>query len=757
MIKERSFVVTPVAANANEFRYRQLADAMPQLVWTADALGLVDYYNVRIHDYDPAVLQGSTGFDWQRFVHPDDLPATVAAWQAAMQRQESYAAEHRLRMADGSWRWHLSRAVLADTANGAAKWYGTATDIHERKAAEEQLRFHASLLDHAYDAVVATDAEFNITAWNRGAEVMYGWQVTEVIGRKAHEVMRSQMTANERAAAVQQMAKTGRFCVEVTTHHRDGTPIAVEGQTVAMVDVTGQLTGYMSINRDIRERKRAEALLRESEAHFRTMADTAPAMLWITDPAGYCTFLSHGWYQFTGQTAATGLGHGWTQAIHPDDQPHALQTFLQANAAHVSFSFDYRLRHVDGNYRWAIDAGHPRFAADGAFLGYIGSVIDITDRKQAEEDLRRSEERYRYLFEAMDEGFCVLEMLFDAQGEPVDYRFLELNPAFERFTGLQHAVGKTALELVPNLEKHWVEIYGRVARTGEPLRFEQGSAAMGRWFDVYAFRVGEPSSQRVALLFKDITARKQAAEQLHLLNATLEQRVQERTAQLERSNRELDQFAYVASHDLKAPLRGIEHLANWIADDAHHLLPVGSRTHLVKLRERVQRMERLLNDLLAYSRVGRRDGTPETVDTTTLISDTVALLAPPAGFTVQTRGEFPALVTLKTPLAIVLRNLIGNAIKHHHQPARGKVEISVQPGEGFVEFCVRDNGPGIEPQYHERIFGVFQTLQPRDDVEGSGMGLALVKKTVEYRGGAVRVESTGSEGTAFYFTWPSIL
>lgn len=750
-------MVTPVEANASELRYRQLADAMPQLVWTANAQGVVDYYNVRINDYDASVLQGDAGFDWQRFIHPDDLPTTLATWQAAAQREEAYSAEHRLRMADGSWRWHLSRAVLVPAANGEAKWYGTATDIHERKVAEEQLRFHASLLDHAYDAVVATDAELNITAWNRGAEVMYGWQAMEVMGRKVHEVMRSQMMADARAAAVQQMAKTGRFRVEVTTHHRDGTPIAVEGQTVAMVDATGRLTGYMSISRDIRERKQAEELLRESEAHFRTMADTAPAMLWITDQSGYCTFLSHGWYQFTGQTAATGLGHGWTQAVHPDDQPHALQTFLTANAAHAPFSFDYRLRHVDGNYRWAIDTGRPRFAADGAFLGYIGSVIDITDRKQAEEELRRSEERYRYLFEAMDEGFCVLEMLFDAQGEPVDYRFLELNPAFERFTGLQHAVGKTALELVPNLEKHWVEIYGRIALTGEPLRFEQGSAAMGRWFDVYAFRVGEATSHRVALLFKDITADKVAAEQLHTLNATLEQRVQERTAQLERSNRELDQFAYVASHDLKAPLRGIEHLATWIADDAQHILPAGSRAHLAKLRERVQRMERLLNDLLAYSRVGRRDGAPEAVNPTALISDIVALLAPPPGFTVLTLGTFPALVTPKAPLEIVLRNLIGNAIKHHHQPACGKVQISSQERGEFVEFCVRDNGPGIDPQYHERIFGVFQTLQPRDHVEGSGMGLALVKKTVEYRGGAVWVESTGGDGTAFYFTWPSVL
>ncbi len=506
--------------------------------------------------------------------------------------------------------------------------------------------------------------------------------------------------------------------------------------------------------------KQAEATLREredlreSEAYFRTMADTAPAMLWITDTNGYCTFLSRGWYEFTAQTEATGLGHGWTHAVHPEDRARARAKFLDANATPEPFRVDYRLRHVNGSYRWVLDTGQPRFGSDGEFLGYIGSVIDITERKGAEEQLRRSEERYRYLFEAMDEGFCVIEVLFDERSQPIDYRFLEINPAFERFTGLQQALGKTARELVPNLEAHWIEIYGKVALTGEPLRFEEGSEAMNRWFDVYTFRIGDPENYRVAILFKDVTDRKRAAEQLRTLNITLEQRVRDRTAQLERSNRELDQFAHIASHDLKAPLRGIDHLAHWIAEDATDILPEASKEHLAKLRGRVQRMERLLDDLLAYSRVGRRDGAPERVSPTALVKDIVALLAPPANFTIHVADELPDVVTPRVPLESVLRNLIDNAIKHHHQPQHGQLSIDAQSVGDFVEFCIRDNGPGIDPQFHERIFGVFQTLQPRDQVESSGIGLALVKKTVEYRGGTVRVESEVNQGAVFYFTWP---
>ncbi|MEZ4869207.1 MAG: ATP-binding protein [Caldilineaceae bacterium] len=262
---------------------------------------------------------------------------------------------------------------------------------------------------------------------------------------------------------------------------------------------------------------------------------------------------------------------------------------------------------------------------------------------------------------------------------------------------------------------------------------------------------GEPV--RMAGIHHDITERKAATEALHTLNESLEERVRARTAELERSNRDLDQFAYVASHDLKAPLRGINHLAKWIMEDAGDLLPAASQRHLHTLQGRVHRMEQLLEDLLIYSRAGRQQGQLETVVSGELVTNLLELIDPPATFTVTVAASMPTFRTWRVPLEVVLRNLISNAVKHHHR-TDGHITVAAEAQGNWVEFTVQDDGPGIDAAFHERIFQVFQTLQPRDEVEGSGMGLAVVKKVVESVGGAIHVESAEGEGATFRFSWP---
>ena len=276
-------------------------------------------------------------------------------------------------------------------------------------------------------------------------------------------------------------------------------------------------------------------------------------------------------------------------------------------------------------------------------------------------------------------------------------------------------------------------------------------------YDEGDLRFAEELAQRIALAVDNaaLYASARSAElQLRQLNETLEERVRERTAELERSNRELDRFAYVASHDLKAPLRAIDNLSTWLEQDVYELLPPASREHLNKLRGRVQRMERLLDDLLAYSRAGRVQHKLEQVETGALVRAIFELQSPPPEFQLTVEDPMPILYAQRVPLETVLRNLIGNAIKHRRQP-NGHVWVSAHLRDGLVEFRVCDDGPGIAPEYHERIFELFQTLQPRDQLEASGMGLAIVKKTVESAGGHVSVRSAEGEGTCFLFTWPA--
>ena len=233
-----------------------------------------------------------------------------------------------------------------------------------------------------------------------------------------------------------------------------------------------------------------------------------------------------------------------------------------------------------------------------------------------------------------------------------------------------------------------------------------------------------------------------------------EEKLNQTAVKLQELNQELDQFAYIASHDLRAPLRAIEHLVTWIEEDCCQSLPVQSRENFDLLKARVKRLNLLIGGILDYSREGTVEKSKEKIDTNKLLAEVIDNLSPPSPFTIKVDQTMPVLMASRVAMEQVFLNLISNAIKYHDHKQKACVNIGYETNNGYYQFYVKDNGPGIHPKFHKRIFEIFQTLQPVESAKGTGIGLAIVKKIVEKQGGKIWVLSKEGEGATFYFTWP---
>lgn len=331
-------------------------------------------------------------------------------------------------------------------------------------------------------------------------------------------------------------------------------------------------------------------------------------------------------------------------------------------------------------------------------------------------------------------------------------RILTVNPAAEQIFGYEASAmrGRNIDMLLPEAFRHQHRLLVEEAVISENGRLMaenrdvQGIRSDGTEIPLevsISYTVTDNRKSFVGII-RDVSERRLA-----------EQQKQEMIAALERSNAELDSFAYIASHDLKAPLRVIDNASLWLEEDLEEFLNEDTRESMGLLRSRIVRMERLLDDLLEHSRIGRVEIADETVSGKELMENVIGLLDASQAFRIEVAPEFENIQLLRMPIQNVLLNLVSNAIKHHDRDS-GLIEVSVQDLGQHYEISVSDDGPGVCPEFHEKVFGLFQTLKPRDEVEGSGMGLAMVKKNIEVAGGHISLLSDGKRGSCFRFTWP---
>ena len=511
---------------------------------------------------------------------------------------------------------------------------------------------------------------------------------------------------------------------------------------------------------DITERKRSEQALSQARMRLEATMSAAEVASWIWDIQNDRVMGDRNLTQLFGIADALAAGAPlsiYVANIHPDDMDEMALQVQHAIDTGEPYRSTYRIAHpgAPGGWRWVNARGRVDYDDEGRAATLNGVVLDITRQRALQDASRLLEERYHTLITSMDQAFGFLRVLLDEDGKPTDYRFEVVNRALEEQSGLVNAAGRTIREMVPDIEMKWIEIYGRVALSRKPERFIEHSAAMGYWWDVYATPMGEPEELRIAILFTDVTARKQAEENLRQLAADLSE-----------ANRRKMEFLATLAHELRnplAPLRTGLDLMRLNERRAHRDDTTKGNASLLEMMDRqLRQMVHLIDDLMDVSRInsGKIVLKTECIDIADAVHNAVeavrpALTAARHEFSLAPLGH-PAMVQADpTRLTQILVNLLTNAAKY--TPQGGRIALTVTSAGGALQVEVADNGVGIPPEEQAGVFEMFsQVSKNMGRAQGGlGIGLSLVRSLVEMHGGAIALSSAGAgQGSAFTVTLP---
>jgi PAS domain S-box-containing protein len=669
---------------------------------------------------------------------------------------------------DGSKFWaDVTITALKDEADDLRGFATVTRDITERRPMEEERARLAAIVESSDDAIIGKTLEGIITSWNKGAEKIYGYSASEAMGQPI-----SMLVPPERPDEVPKILEKIRRGEKVD--HSETVRVTKGGRrldislTVSPIkNSEGDIIGASAIARDITEHKLAEKALRESEERFRATFEQAAVGFshvaldgsWIRVNQKLCDILGYPREELLNLT--------FQDITHSDDLDRDVEHLHRMLESETdAYSTEKRYIRKDGSLVWINlttsllrdPSGEPRY--------FISVTEDITERKRVEEELTLSEERFRNIVEQSPLSIQILSP---------DGSTLRVNRAWEKLWGVTfeefNSIGYNMLE-DQQLVERGIMPYIKRGFAGEPTLIppiiydpNETSPDMTahedsqRWVRAFIYPVKDDAGniREITLIHEDITERKHAEEEIRQLNEELEQRVRQRTAQLEEVNRELESFSYSVSHDLRAPLRHIGGFAQMLQGRASSALDETSQRYLNTIVESADRARELIDDLLALSRMGRTEMRPTRVDMNRLVRETLN------GLEFETNGreivweigELPEVRGDPSMLRLVMQNLLSNALKYTRARQQAMIEVvgSTESEEEAV-FFVRDNGVGFDEAYTDKLFGVFQRLHHTEEFEGTGIGLATVRRIVQRHEGRTWAEGQVGSGATFYFSLP---
>ena len=651
--------------------------------------------------------------------------------------------------------------------------HGQAREAHPHS----ERRFHA-LAENALDIVMVTDPDGTMRYVSPSVERVLGYTPEEMVGTNSAAYVHPDDLERAFGELEALLSKPGVHpaAVETRVRHKDGSwrhlegmatnlleDPAVEGLVFNQRDVTDRVLAEEEarrLNEELEERveertarlQAALADLKESEERFRATFEQAAIGVAHVGPDGRWLRVNDKLCEITGYDRKELSGMTFQDITHLDDLQKDLDHLNRVLAGEIkSYSTEKRYLRKDGSVVWI----NLTASAVGDTLGhvkyFITNIVDITERRKAEEGLSQSEERYRAVVEQSAEGIYLVD--------GVTKRILQTNPA------LQNMLGYTAEEL-RGMELHEIVAHARetveanVERTlKEGTRFirerkylcKDGSVVE---VEIAASAIDYGGKRVICAAIRDITERKRAEEEIRALNEDLEDRVRRRTTQLRAANKELEAFAYSVSHDLRGPLRGMAGFSQVLLEDYGGELDETGKDYLRRIRDAGERMGDLIDDLLYLSSVSRREMRREKVDLSALARDVAEDLG---RVEPERRARFAIAEGLSAEgdaglLRVVMENLLGNAWKFTAREPEALIEFGAVKQDGEPVYYVRDNGVGFDEGYVEKIFGPFQRLHGEDQFEGTGVGLATVDRIVRRHGGNLWAEGEVGRGATFYFT-----